>query len=368
MSSTDEPELITTSQPPEKRHRGKRPLSVSPTKRQEQLSNLPGGCCIKCEQELGAESKAIQCDLCGSWKHSQCENVSDEVYENLNAVLGNLNNFVYYCDTNNCISRIKQLLFDFFNRNHQDKSHLDETKVISAVKETVPACFSDLHNELKTKICDITTQMKDIAAHNHQLQEQIKTITTSMNDLHKQSYAAAVQPLTSTNLEAVATHPTINPANPDALRNAVSSVINEEKDKQKRRLNLIVHNMTESNADQPQTRKEQDIANFQDILTSQLDVRAHISNAIRLGKKGGPKPRLLKVTVESDEEKAAILRNLKKLRAPSTPEQLKRMFITPDLTPREREANKVLRSELAQRNQSGNQYKIKNGRIVQRRE
>ena len=53
------------------------------------------------------------------------------------------------------------------------------------------------------------------------------------------------------------------------------------------------------------------IANIQDILASQLDVQAHISNAIKLGKKGGPKPRLLKIAVES-EEKATILRNVKK--------------------------------------------------------
>jgi len=54
-----------------------------------------------------------------------------------------------------------------------------------------------------------------------------------MNDLHKQSYAAAVQPLTSTNLEAAAIHLTTNlaqPPSPDALKNAVSLVINEEKD------------------------------------------------------------------------------------------------------------------------------------------
>ena len=48
----------------------------------------------------------------------------------------------------------------------------------------------------------------------------------------------------------------------DALRNAISSVINEEKGKQKKRLNLIVHNMAESDADQPQTREEKDITNF----------------------------------------------------------------------------------------------------------
>jgi len=101
--------------------------------------------------------------------------------------------------------------------------------------------------------------MKDITANNHQLQEQMKTITTSMNHLHKKTYAAAVQPLTSMNLEAVPNHPNTNLAQPDVLRNAVSSVINKEKEKQKHRLNLIVHNMTESNADQLQARKEQDI-------------------------------------------------------------------------------------------------------------
>ena len=114
MSNTDEPELITTSQPPENWHRKKCPLSVSPTKRQDQPSDLPGECCIKCEIELGVESKLIQCDLCGSWIHPQCKNVSDEVYEN---ILGNFNNIVHYCDTNNCISRTKQLLFDFSTAN-----------------------------------------------------------------------------------------------------------------------------------------------------------------------------------------------------------------------------------------------------------
>ena len=292
--------------------------------------------------------------------------------ENLNAVLGNLSNLVYYCDANNCTSRIKQLLFNFFDL--QDQS-VPESQVISAIKETVPACVSNSYNDLKAKIGDITTQMKSLADNNHQLQEQIKSITTTMNDLHKQSYAASVQSSSPTTQEAPATHSSTSSSShshptpsPHALRDVVSSVINEEKDKQKRRLNLIVHNMAESSADQPLARKEQDIANLQDILTSHLQVRAHISSAIRLGKKGGPKPRLLKITVEYDGEKAAVLWNLTKLRTSSTPEQLKGIFITPDLTQRQQETNKVLRSELAERNKSGNQYKIKNGRIVRRRE
>ena len=35
----------------------------------------------------------------------------------INAVLGSVNNFVYYCETNNCTSRIKQLLFNLFTGN-----------------------------------------------------------------------------------------------------------------------------------------------------------------------------------------------------------------------------------------------------------
>jgi len=72
------------------------------------LSTVTGGCCIKCEEELGADrgadSKAVQCDLCGSWIHAVCENISDDVYDSMNAVLGSVNNFVYYCEANNCTS------------------------------------------------------------------------------------------------------------------------------------------------------------------------------------------------------------------------------------------------------------------------
>jgi len=113
----------TDAPPPKKPHRPKRPLSVSPEKRQANLQNLPGGCCIKCNQALGAESKAVQCDLCGAWIHAICEGFSDDTYDEINAVIGSLNNFVYYCESNNCISRIKQLLCSFFTSDRMDSVH-----------------------------------------------------------------------------------------------------------------------------------------------------------------------------------------------------------------------------------------------------
>jgi len=58
MSKVDEVTLVSNegeSAPPEKQTRKKRPLSVSPTKSMENLCNLPGGCCIKCKEDIGCK-------------------------------------------------------------------------------------------------------------------------------------------------------------------------------------------------------------------------------------------------------------------------------------------------------------------------
>jgi len=84
-----------------------------------------------------------------------------------------------------------------------------------------------------------------------------------------------------------------------------------------------------------------------------LGVKATITNAIRIGKKqdsSGSRPRLVKVTVASDHEKALLLRNCTKLRDKNNPEEVKKIYVTPDLTPKEQKQGKALRSQLAEMN------------------
>ena len=103
MSQVSDDTLSSQTGTAAKRHRPKRPLSLSPEKLQESLQNLPGGNCLKCNEALGTDSKAVQCDLCGAWIHSKCEGVSDEIYDKMNVVLGSSNNLVYYCDVRSII-------------------------------------------------------------------------------------------------------------------------------------------------------------------------------------------------------------------------------------------------------------------------
>ena len=48
------------------------------------------------------------------------------------------------------------------------------------------------------------------------------------------------------------------------------------------------------------------------------------------------------------------------------PDWIMKVFITPDLTPKEQEQSKELRKQLAELNSSGKKYRIKNGAIVRR--
>ena len=126
-----------------------------------------------------------------------------------------------------------------------------------------------------------------------------------------------------------------------------------------------MHNLPESASEEGQQRKRDDICKIADIFKDVLQVTPKVTNAVRIGKKGD-KIRLLKITVETEKEKASILRNAVKLRSDSLPEYQRKIFITPDMTPRERDENKALRAKLSELNKSGNNYKIKNRKIVRR--
>jgi len=78
------------------------------------------------------------------------------------------------------------------------------------------------------------------------------------------------------------------------------------------------------------------------------------------------KPQLLRISLKSIEEKASILKNKAKLRSSTNPENVRNIYITPDLTPLEQRKNRVLRQQLADLNKNERVYMIKNRRIVWR--
>ena len=118
----------------------------------------------------------------------------------------------------------------------------------------------------------------------------------------------------------------------------INAILSEEREKEKRQLNLIVHQLAESTKEDPKSRKTDDIDASSKLIQKYIGTPATITNAIRLGSKGA-KLRLLKISVSSKHEKGSILKNCTKLCNKDHPEDIQRIYITPDLTPKEQQEN-----------------------------
>ena len=142
----------------------------------------------------------------------------------------------------------------------------------------------------------------------------------------------------------------------------MSNVFDSFMDKEKRKLNVVVHNLPETNSPSLAERAEKDQELFMDIIKEGLNLIVRPSRSFRVGKRLDDKPRLLVVSLENADTKFELLKMAPQLRHLNT---WKRIYITPDQTKTEREESKRLREELASRRQAGEaNIMIKRGRIV----
>ena len=144
----------------------------------------------------------------------------------------------------------------------------------------------------------------------------------------------------------------------------VQEAIEEYRERENRKCNLILHNIPESKEIDAGVRRDDDIQVITDVFKEGLGVdQFEIQSSVRLGRKSDEgKNRLMKVTVDSVKTKREILSNAKKLK---NYEKWSRVFITPDLSPKQRERSRALREELKRRQGEGEEgLMIRKGEIV----
>ena len=82
------------------------------------------------------------------------------------------------------------------------------------------------------------------------------------------------------------------------------TAVDEYVDLERRRANLIIHNLLESEASQQSDRIANDISEFENIVTEELKIEsAKVAKAVRLGAGKDNRPRLLLITMDSERNK-----------------------------------------------------------------
>ena len=137
----------------------------------------------------------------------------------------------------------------------------------------------------------------------------------------------------------------------------------------RRRNNVLIYNVPESDKEAAGERQDEDARICTDVFENCLEVKTtRIHKIIRLGGnkiEGGNRPIL--VTLDSEDKKYKILRNAKKLKNQRDPTK-KAIGISPDLTKKQREKDYKLRQELRQRREQGEEgLYIKNGNLYKAR-
>jgi len=90
--------------------------------------------------------------------------------------------------------------------------------------------------------------------------------------------------------------PNTSPKDTTAISSAMTFIINEEKEKCKRTLDLIIYNLEESSKENGDARKQEDTSLISNILEKHIGVSLKIDKAFRLGLRRD-KPQKLRPTL-----------------------------------------------------------------------
>ena len=148
----------------------------------------------------------------------------------------------------------------------------------------------------------------------------------------------------------------------------VFQVVDEYVEREKRKNNLIIHNLPEpTDVSSNEQRAVKDTETISDLFHTEFNLaNAKIQRITRLGaiKPNSSRPRLLLVEMGDISTKRSILKQATKLRKSS---KWSNIYISPDLTPKERSLHKKLRDELKTRKNAGEKdLYIKRGKIITR--
>ena len=306
-----------------KRHK---PDSEDSPDKLSRLLNKSADMCNHCNKKCTVNDEAIQCDLCSTWVHASCENLSHEQYNSLSQLASSAN-VVYYCNLNSCSSRVKSIMAEWMQTS---------SNVAKSLKESHTNLLSELEN-LHKSLRELSGKLDTLHTSETELQDRIKNTTTA---------------LSAVNL------PATTQTSPSA-----TAIVDEYLDRKRRKSNLIIYGLPEPTGSTPTERRSYDDANFSSIVNTEFQIDTiEISKSFRLAKRVEGKNRPLLITLMDNNIRNRILRNAKDLQKSST---YSKVFISPDLSPKERASNKILRQELRRRKEAGEaNLIIRHGKIV----
>ena len=296
--------------------------------------------CEKCGVIVSQEVRALNCDKCGSvWNCAQCMDMTADAYDTLVELSGTASgsSLRWFCGA------CEHHIFEPATPAQPVEGSMDEIKLLL---QALMDKFDSIDSKLKEK-ADVDEMRR--------LEERVEKLEQSVVKLEK---SAGGEKKEATSTET------------GHGKSLVETSVNELKERDRRRENIIVFNIPESSCEDSDDRKKQDVERVLSVLETELKIKASVSSPTRLGRRNdNGKPRPLRLKVESEMAKNEILKVAKNL-AIAKEDDTRKIYISRDMTPLEREQDKELRKELAEKRKEAldkgeqGRWIIRRGRVM----
>ena len=295
----------------------------------------------QCGLKISPKEDSIMCDGCNAWFHPKCQALSNEKFKALSKF-----DFLWLCM--DC--KPKLMLMVNFKKDIEACIENTGKTILQALTDVKPK--KDLEKEIEKKI--VNMELKVV----NQIKEQQVQVETSLQEQTK-AVQATVQTLPKYTAE-------LKSSAQDLKRMVENKAETEFREK-----NVLLHNIAESSSDNSEERKEHDLNIFQRVVTSLVGNQENmeVEKIFRLGKKPeqpgnqnapAPKPRLMLIKLKNKEHVNMLMKRRTQLKDVGFPN----VYLTKDLSPEEREAQKKLRQELEEKGKET--HKIFRGKVLPR--
>ena len=316
--------------------------------------------CETCKQRVKDEQQGLQCDGCEKWFHRACENVSSGEYKYLSM----MEELMWFC--RRCKSNYKTVREENKNLREENRTLRQENEVLKRRLMQVEARVENVEREMKT---GLMKQWKEVEA-------EVIRYTTKMRREERQGIIDEIRQhiMEEIKVELQEERRLQQAEKQEIIKEVRGQILEEvmEREQQQSRLkNLVIYGVNESVRDDGKQREIEDTEFCRKMFAEELNlINVQIEGVIRLGKRnqsennGRVKPRPMLVKLSNSREKFDVLKRGKLLKQ-SREASMRRIFIAPDLTRKEREVDQQLRNDLREKQQNGERgWYISKGKLL----
>ena len=354
--------------------------------------------CRECQKKVKDDHMGVVCDYCQYWFHIECANISRNEYKMINAMEEKVKWYCLRCSEG--VEKIQKENVELKELNSQLKIQNQELKQFV---EQLGDRISEIERNMELKIEKMISKKFEEAIfvrekqifqkleeeqqkydEHHRVQVKnlgVETVAEIRNleakfkqqnlgaenieQIQKKVMENCIHEITQKKLLRIEQHNEINDNNSKVNGSQIRDIeVKLEKlEKEKRKNNLIIYNLQESDSKVPLQRYRDDEIHMKKIFEQELHRKNfNIVKIIRLGRKTEDVRRPTLVELGSEKEKMDILVHAKEMRHST---EYPKLYINRDLTADERLKEKNLRDQLREKRREGqNDYIIRNGRIV----